>query len=295
MPTTAPNLLLGRWGLAPVDVAAEFHAVAVGGLMKVPGFLSFRRWENYALLAMASIAFLVGTAVRVDAINIPTSTERVVAKTKIKSEHRNSEAYWVKRHKRIMEKAGEMDKVDVLFLGDSITHGFENNYIWNYHFKEMKVLNAGISSDRVEHMLWRIDQGLIKQAKPKVVVFLGGVNNLGMASPEHTAAGVATIIEKIKKDSPQTKILVQGVFPAGKLKSDKKRGRITKLNKLLSEYDDGANVRFIDFGHKFLGSNGSISRKIMFDYLHLTSRGYHIWATSLSGPLAQMLGRDTNS
>lgn len=263
--------------------------------MKFFAFLSPKRWENYALLAMASIAFLICTAVRVDAINLKPATERIVEKTKIKPENRNKEAYWVKRHQKILAKAGQMDHVDVLFLGDSITHGFENNFVWNYHFKDMAVLNAGISSDRVEHMLWRIKQGVIKKAQPKVVVLLGGINNLGMASPEHTAAGIATIIEEIKKDSPHTKILLQGVFPAGKLPSDKKRARVAKLNKILATFDDGATVQYINFGSKFLSADGSISKKIMFDYLHLTSKGYHIWASSIDDKLADMLGKNSNS
>jgi len=273
----------------------SFNAVAEGVKMKFFSFLSPRRWENYAILAMASVAFLIFTAVRVDAIYLPTSTERAVALKKIRPESRNKEAYWVKRHNRIMEKAAEMDQVDVLFLGDSITHGFENNYVWNYHFKNMKVLNAGISSDRVEHMLWRVRQGLIKKAKPKVVVFLGGINNLGMASPEYTATGIATIIEEIKKDSPNTKILLQGVFPAGKLASDKKRNKIKKLNKLLATYDNGSSVQFIDFGSKFLNADRTISKKIMFDYLHLTTKGYHIWASNINGKLANMVGNTPNS
>lgn len=109
------------------------------------------------------------------------------------------------------------------------------------------------------------------------------------------AAGVAAIIEEIKKDSPNTKILIQGVFPAGKLKSDKKRARIKKLNQMLADYDNGANVRYMDFGHKFLSADGSISKRIMFDYLHLTTRGYHIWASAIGDKLSQMLGRSANS
>lgn len=263
--------------------------------MKFLRFLSPRHWENYAVLAVASITFLVCTAVRVEAINLPTRTEQVVAQSKIRPEQRNNEAYWVKRHNKIMAKASEMDQVDVLFLGDSITHGFENNYIWNYHFKDMKVLNAGISSDRVEHMLWRVQQGLIEKTQPKVVVLLGGINNLGMASPEYTAAGIATIIERIRKDSPNTKILLQGVFPAGKLSSDKKRARIKKLNKILAGYHNGNDIHYIDFGGKFLSADKSISRKIMFDYLHLTTAGYHIWATSINGKLDSLVRKPINS
>jgi len=260
--------------------------------MKFFSFLSPRRWENYALLAMASVAFLICTAVRVDAIQIPTLTEQVAKAKKVRPEHRNNEAYWVKRHSKIMSKATEMKQVDVLFLGDSITHGFENNYVWNYHFRDMKVLNAGISSDRVEHILWRVQQGLVKETRPKVVVLLAGINNLGMATPEHTAAGIANIIEQIRKDSPNTKILVQGIFPAGKLRTDVKRDRIKKANALIAKYHNGSTVHFIDFGNKFLTAKGQISKKMMFDYLHLTTNGYHVWARSIDEKLSVLLGKD---
>ena len=270
----------------------SFTVVAVGVLMKFFRFLSPRRWENYALLAMASVAFLICTAVRVDAIQMPTRADQVAITKKVRPEHRNAEAYWVKRHGKIMEKASDMKEVDVLFLGDSITHGFENNSVWNYHYRDLKVINAGISSDRDEHILWRVQQGLVKEAQPKVVVLLAGINNLGMATPEHTAAGIANIIEQIRKDSPNTKILVQGIFPAGKLRTDVKRERIKKTNALIAKYHNGSSVHFIDFGSKFLSTNGQISKKMMFDYLHLTTNGYHIWARSIDEKLSSLLGKD---
>jgi lysophospholipase L1-like esterase len=144
----------------------------------------------------------------------------------------------------------------------------------------------------VEHILWRVQQGLIKESKPKVVVLLAGINNLGMASPEHTAAGIANIIEQIRKDSPSTKILVQGIFPAGKLRTDVKRDRIKKTNALIAKYNDGANIHYIDFGDKFLSAKGQISKKMMFDYLHLSTTGYHTWAKSIDEKLLALLGKD---
>jgi lysophospholipase L1-like esterase len=260
--------------------------------MKFFRFLSPRRWENYALLAMASVAFLICTAVRVDAIQMPTRSDQVAPTKKIRPESRSDEAYWVKRHAKIVEKASEIENVDVLFLGDSITQGFENNYVWNYHYRDLKVINAGISSDRVEHILWRVQQGLVKESKPKVVVLLAGINNLGMATPEYTASGIGNIIDQIRKDSPSTKILVQGIFPSGKLRSDVKRDRIKKANALIAKYHNGSSVHFIDFGSKFLSANGQISRKMMFDYLHLTTNGYHIWARSIEEKLSTLLGTD---
>ena len=53
---------------------------------------------------------------------------------------------------------------------------------------------------------------------------------------------------------------------------------------------DDKNVIWVDFGHKFIDDAGRIPRDIMPDYLHLTPKGYEIWADSLKEPLAKVLG-----
>jgi N-acetylglucosamine-6-sulfatase len=40
-------------------------------------------------------------------------------------------------------------------------------------------------------------------------------------------------------------------------------------------------VTFLDIGSIFLSPDGSIDPQIMHDYLHLTEKGYGLWASSL--------------
>ena len=39
-----------------------------------------------------------------------------------------------------------------------------------------------------------------------------------------------------------------------------------------------------------LEADGSLDRKIMPDFLHLSPRGYEIWASSIEGKLKELLG-----
>jgi hypothetical protein len=53
---------------------------------------------------------------------------------------------------------------------------------------------------------------------------------------------------------------------------------------------DGKNVFWVDFGHKFLRGDGTIPADLMPDYLHLSPKGYQIWADSIEERLASILG-----
>ena len=76
-----------------------------------------------------------------------------------------------------------MKKVDVVLLGDSITHGWEDKgkAVFKKHFKDLKVLNLGFSGDRTEHVLWRLRHGAIEGIAPKAVLMLIGTNNTGLS------------------------------------------------------------------------------------------------------------------
>jgi hypothetical protein len=58
--------------------------------------------------------------------------------------------------KRIEKNKGEGD---VIFLGDSITHGWEGQKAWKEHFGDFKPVNLGIGGDQTGHVLWRITEG----------------------------------------------------------------------------------------------------------------------------------------
>ena len=85
-----------------------------------------------------------------------------------------------KRHEsfNVISKQGE---AQLVFLGDSITHGWEGKgkAIWTKEWAPLKAANFGIGGDRTEHVLWRLEHGNFDGLKPKAIVLMIGTNNTG--------------------------------------------------------------------------------------------------------------------
>lgn len=205
---------------------------------------------------------------------------------------------WLKRHQGFVTMARK-GNIDVLFLGDSITdawggegHGANapGSQIFAKDFERLKTANFGIGGDRTQHVLWRIQNGEFEGIRPKVVMLMIGTNNSGTNSAEEIANGVTAIVKEIPKRAPHTKILLLGIFPRGQTPNPL-RDKIKQVNAIISKLDDGGKtVKYLDFGDKFVQSDGTISKEIMNDYLHLTPKGYQIWADAVKEPISEMLG-----
>jgi lysophospholipase L1-like esterase len=203
-----------------------------------------------------------------------------------------TDAPWVQRQERFNERAKQGD-VDLIFFGDSITHGWEGKDaapIWNKYYGTRKAMNAGIGGDRTQHVLWRIDNGNIAGIKPKLAVIMIGTNNAGADAPEDIAAGIKAIVAKLRDKLPETKILLLGIFPRGATPDDKARLVNIKANDLAKTVADGKNVFYLDIGDKFLEKDGTLSKDIMPDLLHLNAKSYEIWAKSTEPKVAELLG-----
>ncbi len=109
---------------------------------------------------------------------------------------------------------------------------------------------------------------------------------------EQIADGVRAIVQKLREKLPTTKVLLIGIFPRGE-NPNPQRGKILQVNQIIHKLADGQNVIWVDFGHKFINDQGQIPHDIMPDYLHLTQKGYEIWAQSIQGPLNRALGVQT--
>jgi lysophospholipase L1-like esterase len=182
--------------------------------------------------------------------------------------------------------------VDVLFLGDSITQAWENQgkEVWKKRYEPLHAANFGIGGDRTQHVLWRIKEGHeLDGIQPKTVVLMIGTNNMSSNSVDQIADGVTAIVKELRTQLPQAKVLVLGIFPRAARPSDKVRDKIKEVNEKISELDDGKDVRYLDIGAKFLESDGTLSKEIMHDYLHLTAKGYEIWGEAIQASLDKML------
>lgn len=184
------------------------------------------------------------------------------------------------------------DKIDVLFLGDSITQLWEfpptHKYpggleVWKKVFVPMKAKNFGIAGDLTEHVLWRITEGKnLDGANPKVVVLLIGTNNLHRKgkpdTPEQIAEGIELLVKTIRQKLPESKILLLGVLPRGFDAQNHYRKKIIKLNQIIAKLDDQKHVFFLDIGDKLLNKDGSADKAIFRDGLHLSPKGYQMMA-----------------
>ncbi|MGE3182261.1 MAG: GDSL-type esterase/lipase family protein, partial [Phycisphaerae bacterium] len=147
-----------------------------------------------------------------------------------------------------------------------------------------------VSGDRTQHVLWRLDHGHFEGFTPKVVVLMIGTNNSNGDDNTVTeiADGVRAIVGRIRAKSPTTKILLLDIFPRGETPNPQ-RGKNCQVNQLLAKLDDGNFVHYHPIGHLFLDDAGKISKDIMPDFLHLTERGYEIWAAAIEEKLDALM------
>jgi beta-glucosidase len=204
------------------------------------------------------------------------------------------EGGWLNRHEQINARAKQGD-VDLIFLGDSITQGWNDNTAWKKYYGSRKAMNAGIGGDQTQHVLWRLDHGNIDGIKPKLAVIMIGTNNSGGNTSEDIAAGIKAIVAKLRVKLPETKILLLGIFPRGEKPDDAKRHVNMKANELAKSVADNKDVFYLDIGPQFLSTDGTLTKDIMPDYLHLSEKGYEIWARSIEPKVAQLVGDSPKS
>jgi lysophospholipase L1-like esterase len=207
--------------------------------------------------------------------------------------------WWKDRHASMNKKVEELkEKAQVIFIGDSITQGWETEgkEVWATHYSKVNAVNLGISGDRTQHVLWRLENGNLKGLKPKAAVVMIGTNNSNGEdnTVEQIADGVRAIVKKLRETLPDTKVLLVAIFPRGE-NPNPQRGKVLQVNQIIRKLADGQNVLWVDFGHKFINEEGEIPHDIMPDYLHLSPKGYEIWADSLARPLNRALGEQESA
>jgi lysophospholipase L1-like esterase len=201
---------------------------------------------------------------------------------------------WAERHEAINKRVLQGD-VDLIFVGDSITQGWEGagKEVWQRYYASRNAANLGIGGDRTQHVLWRLENGNIEGLNPKLAVVMIGTNNSGDNTPQEIADGVKAIVEKLRAELPQTKVLLLGIFPRGEDAEDPRRIVNTKTNELISEYADGKTVHYLDIGRHFLEDDGhTLSRETMPDLLHLNQESYQTWAEAIEPTVAKLMGDD---
>lgn len=218
-------------------------------------------------------------------------TAAVRAESATEPAHRMDQEWWKNRHEAVNARVKKGD-VGLLFIGDSITQGWEANgkASWEKHFSKYKPVNLGFSGDRTQHVLWRLDNGNIDGISPKAAVVMIGTNNSNGNdnTAEEIGAGITAIVTKLREKLPNTKVLVLAVFPRGE-KPNPQREKNAKASEIASKLADNEHVFYMDLGPLFLNEDGTLSKEIMPDLLHLNEKSYQIWAEGISPKLEELM------
>lgn len=191
---------------------------------------------------------------------------------------------WLEKHvdyNRAARKGG----IDLLFLGDSITEGWryrgEAPKVWAQYYGPRRAANFGIGGDRVEHLLWRVENTQWENLSPKLVVILIGTNNVAHHEPAEIAQGILKLTQTVRERLPRSKILLLGIFPRGERPDDPLRKKVEAVNALLGKAVLPANTLYLDIGDKFLTPQGGLPKEYFYDGLHPTRKGHEIWAENI--------------
>ena len=196
------------------------------------------------------------------------------------------------RHEGFVEIAKKGD-IDLLLHGDSITdwwvQGEEKSAVFKKYFAQYKTANFAIAGDTTQGVLWGLKNGEGQGFSPKAVMLMIGTNITGGSSGPEIAEGIGAVVLEMRKDFPNAKILLLGVFPRA-MPGDPVRDKIAEINRIISRLDDQKNVFYLDIGEKFLDTNGVfLPGTFQTDNLHPTAAGYEIWGQAVQAKLAELM------
>lgn len=195
---------------------------------------------------------------------------------------------WLSIHKRFLSECREKDP-DVIFLGDCVLESLQHTDTWNQYFAPMHCLNFSIRNDRIENILWRVENGELDNVKPKIVVLHVGTNNVENTC-EEIAEGIHEIVQRIRQKLPDAYIVLPTILPRGH-QPNSLREKNSKVNDLIREKCIGLNrVQIVSIEKGLIQSDGTISHHDMFDYLNPTNSG----AKKMFEPVYDLLSQILN-
>ncbi len=193
-------------------------------------------------------------------------------------------------------------RIDVYFCGDSITRRWratdypqflEN---WNKNFFGWNAANYGWGADAIQNILWRMQNGELDGVNPKVIVLLAGTNNVGTfpASDDKVAnitKGIKALVDTMRVKAPKATIILMGILPRNDgPKPTALVASINKINENIEKMTDGKTIRYLNINDKLVDKEGKVLEGVTVDRLHLSLKGYQIWADALRPMLTELLG-----
>lgn len=182
---------------------------------------------------------------------------------------------------------------NVVFLGDSITWGFQYGLgypVWSSYVAPLNAADYGVPDQTTETLLLQLSWGQLTGIDPGVVVLMIGTNNIFQEhdSPQDTAAGILADINAIHLLQPQAQVLVLGTPPGAASPSDPYRSAVNQTDALVSQEMAGdPRATFVNITSLFQQPDGTISNATLFDYIHPMTQGYMDLVNAIEVPMVE--------
>ncbi|HYT75247.1 MAG TPA: GDSL-type esterase/lipase family protein, partial [Vicinamibacterales bacterium] len=200
-------------------------------------------------------------------------------------------------HAQLVEKA-KRGRIDVYFVGDSITRRWgaldypDLLANWTSNFFGWNAANFGWGGDRIQNILWRLENGELDGVRPKIIVILAGTNNLSSQRRDDEIAditrGLKALVDVCQRKAPDATIVVTAIFPRGD--NIAVLPEIDRINGYLARLADGRKIRFLSVNDQLADRDGRLFDGMTMDHLHPTLKGYQIWADALKPIFLELLG-----
>ena len=263
--------------------------------------LTLTKCETAMYLRALSTA-LLGAALVLSGSSLPTTfarsrgdsdtTGQPVARTDANSK---------RAHQQMVENV-KKGRIDVYFTGDSITRRWRAAEYpqflanWNENFFGWNAANFGWGGDTIENILWRLQNGELEGVQPKVIILLAGTNNLGNAPASdakvsNIADGIKVLLHTLREKAPQATVIVMGILPRNDgVAPTAVIPSINRINDKIAKLADNKMIRYLSINDKLSDTDGKLLEGMTEDRVHLSLKGYQIWADALKPLLTEILG-----
>jgi lysophospholipase L1-like esterase len=191
---------------------------------------------------------------------------------------------WLGKFQEANEKLGPPAPGEnrVVFMGDSITEGWH----LDNSFPGKPYINRGISGQTTPQMVLRFRQDVI-DLKPKVVIILGGTNDIAGNTGVETIPEIEAYLEDMADlaAASHIKVVLCSVLPAydypwkpGMTPAPK----ILEINKWMQAYAADKGYVYVDYHTAMKDARDGLPANLSHDGVHPTAAGYAVMA-----PLAE--------
>lgn len=167
---------------------------------------------------------------------------------------------------------------DYLMVGNSIME----NGNWTQLIGKANIYNSAIKGVTIFEAN-KIPTDLINRRSKKIFIELG-INDLKVKAPVKIVQyEYIRFLNQVRKLSPLSEIYVISVLPVEqkKLKVDKLNESIIDFNTRMTNWVKNNKMTYLDIHAQFKNMNGELDERYSVDGIHLTDKGYEVYASAL--------------